>query len=150
MLILPSCHSLMKNDGLNLYQDLSKASLVIFKGDLNYRKLVGDLKWEPTDSFTEALQGFHPAPLVSLRTLVTVWNISLLLSLFLNKWPFSESRRCCRFSRRCSWTNVQKRFKVDGKRRMGRYTSLHQSSLTLLNKLFYTKKLTYNNCTNRK
>jgi len=64
----PQDFSQLRTTDEALYTSLSEASLVIFKGDLNYRKLVGDLNWETTASFHTALQGFHPAPILSLRT----------------------------------------------------------------------------------
>ena len=66
---LPHDFSTMKATSPELYQQLGEADLVIFKGDLNYRKLVGDFKWPTTTDFIRSLRGFHPAPLVSLRTL---------------------------------------------------------------------------------
>ncbi|MBN3300168.1 ARMT1 methyltransferase, partial [Amia calva] len=59
----------MAADAPDLYAELQKADLIIFKGDLNYRKLTSDRKWDHTVSFKKALRGFHPAPLCSLRTL---------------------------------------------------------------------------------
>ncbi|CAL8080981.1 unnamed protein product [Orchesella dallaii] len=52
-----------------LYSTLAKHTHLIFKGDLNYRKLIGDFSWKPDTPFKDALRGFCPAPLISLRTL---------------------------------------------------------------------------------
>lgn len=52
-----------------LYKKLAEAKLIIFKGDLNYRKLFGELNWNPRTPVDVALQGFHPSRILSLRTL---------------------------------------------------------------------------------
>ncbi|MFI6983832.1 damage-control phosphatase ARMT1 family protein [Embleya sp. NPDC050154] len=52
----------------DLRRDLSKATVTILKGDLNYRRLVGDRLWPATTPFAERVAHF-PGPTAALRTL---------------------------------------------------------------------------------
>lgn len=54
----------------DLYDELKKSDLIIFKGDLNYRKLTGDLEWDTTTPFETAIQDLATSklPVLSLRT----------------------------------------------------------------------------------
>lgn len=52
----------------DLYSTLGRMDWVILKGDVNYRRLLGDAHWDPTTSFDMAT-AYFPAPLVALRTL---------------------------------------------------------------------------------
>ncbi|KXJ92562.1 hypothetical protein Micbo1qcDRAFT_188133 [Microdochium bolleyi] len=54
-----------------LYEDLKASELVIFKGDLNYRKLTGDAMWDPTTPFTEAIGPLGPGSGVNVMALRT-------------------------------------------------------------------------------
>ena len=45
-----------------------QASLTILKGDLNYRRLVGDRDWPPATPFTD-VASYFPGPVAALRTL---------------------------------------------------------------------------------
>ncbi|CAL1267374.1 unnamed protein product [Larinioides sclopetarius] len=65
----PLDFSEMESTAPLLYEKLSESDLIIFKGDLNYRKLAGDRQWDETTSFKEALNGFLPSSLVTLRTI---------------------------------------------------------------------------------
>lgn len=51
-----------------LRQELAPASLILLKGDANYRRLLGDCQWSFTTPFTEIVCYF-PASLAALRTL---------------------------------------------------------------------------------
>ncbi|KAI9031698.1 hypothetical protein CLU79DRAFT_785152 [Phycomyces nitens] len=60
----------LKSDALGLYNDMKNSDLIIFKGDLNYRKLVFCCDWPVTTPFEEAI-GKDMADftsIVSLRT----------------------------------------------------------------------------------
>ena len=52
----------------DLRAEFAAAKLTIMKGDLNYRRLVGDRSWPATTSFAE-LTKYFPGPVVALRTL---------------------------------------------------------------------------------
>jgi uncharacterized protein with ATP-grasp and redox domains len=52
----------------DLRTHLASMDLVILKGDVNYRRLVGDVHWPPTTPFERAT-AYFPAPLVALRTM---------------------------------------------------------------------------------
>ncbi|CAH1642562.1 unnamed protein product [Spodoptera littoralis] len=64
----PHVYRDMKKYDPNLYRKLQYAVAILFKGDLNYRKLLGDRNCNPTTGFEAALQGFIPAPIIAIRT----------------------------------------------------------------------------------
>ncbi|XP_050540525.1 damage-control phosphatase ARMT1-like [Daktulosphaira vitifoliae] len=66
---LPFHFGQIKSMDPELYEKLSESILIISKGDLNYRKLVGDVFWEPTVPFSQAVGSFKPSKLIALRTL---------------------------------------------------------------------------------
>ncbi|EFN74727.1 UPF0364 protein C6orf211-like protein [Camponotus floridanus] len=59
----------MKEKDKKLYAQFSDAKLVIFKGDLNYRKLLSDINFEYNTNFATALGDFRPTNILSIRTL---------------------------------------------------------------------------------
>lgn len=52
----------------DLAQQVTAAAVVIVKGDLNYRRLVGDCAWQPSTRFADTV-AYFPAPIAALRTL---------------------------------------------------------------------------------
>ena len=52
----------------DLRDDFAAADLTLMKGDLNYRRLVGDHLWDPTTPFAE-VTSYFPGPVAALRTL---------------------------------------------------------------------------------
>lgn len=59
----------LPNQSKALWKDLKESDLVIFKGDLNYRKLTGDANWDTTIKFEDSIGPLESAiNLLSLRT----------------------------------------------------------------------------------
>jgi hypothetical protein len=52
----------------HLAETLHRATMVVLKGDANYRRLVGDAIWQPAEPFAHACD-YIPAPLLCLRTM---------------------------------------------------------------------------------
>ncbi|MER6562451.1 damage-control phosphatase ARMT1 family protein [Streptomyces sp. NPDC001027] len=52
----------------DLRAEFAAATLTIVKGDLNYRRLVGDSRWPPTTPFAD-VTAYFPGPVAALRTL---------------------------------------------------------------------------------
>lgn len=50
-----------------LYNELKRSKLIIFKGDLNYRKLVSDVNWTPTQSIALCSGDFLPSSICAVR-----------------------------------------------------------------------------------
>ncbi|KAM7203041.1 DUF89 domain containing protein [Rhypophila sp. PSN 637] len=61
----------LPHEAKNLFEDLKESELVIFKGDLNYRKLTGDANWDPTTPFTTAIGPLGPGSGVNVMALRT-------------------------------------------------------------------------------
>ncbi len=51
-----------------LLKQLSASDVILLKGDVNYRRLLGDRKWHPTTNM-ESITGYFPAPFAVLRTM---------------------------------------------------------------------------------
>jgi hypothetical protein len=62
-------YSSMNRIAPDLYTSLSHTFLAIFKGDLNYRKLISDRNWPYTQPFHACLQEFRPTNVLALRTM---------------------------------------------------------------------------------
>lgn len=51
-----------------LRKELAQSDLVLFKGDMNYRRLLGDRHWDYEVPFAE-IMAYFPSPVVAIRTL---------------------------------------------------------------------------------
>lgn len=64
----PQPYFVMVDVDLELYRQLTTSRLAIFKGDLNYRKLMGDFIWDSAEEFITCLRGFRPTNICAIRT----------------------------------------------------------------------------------
>ncbi len=63
---------------LDLREDLKGSSLLISKGDANYRRILGDREWDITEDF-HSIVDYLPIPLVALRTLKSELAVGMAL-----------------------------------------------------------------------
>lgn len=63
----PQPYFVMFDSHAELFNYISQAQLAIFKGDLNYRKLLGDYIWDTTEEFITCLRGFRPTNICAMR-----------------------------------------------------------------------------------
>lgn len=78
----PHVYRDMKKYDPNMYRKLQFAVAILFKGDLNYRKLLGERNVNPVTGFEPCLQGFVPAPIIAVRTV----KADLICGLPKGKW----------------------------------------------------------------
>ncbi|XP_016973446.2 damage-control phosphatase ARMT1 [Drosophila rhopaloa] len=64
----PQPYFVMVESDIELYRVLTNSRLAIFKGDLNYRKLMGDYIWDSAEEFITCLRGFRPTNICAMRT----------------------------------------------------------------------------------
>lgn len=64
----PYEYQAMQKINPKLYAELSTSHMLIFKGDLNYRKLLADMNWPFDSKFEDVLGVFRPTNLCTLRT----------------------------------------------------------------------------------
>ncbi|KAH8293159.1 hypothetical protein KR044_007483, partial [Drosophila immigrans] len=64
----PQSYFVMVDCSVGLYKLLTQSQVAIFKGDLNYRKLLGDYIWDSTEEFITCLRGFRPTNMCAIRT----------------------------------------------------------------------------------
>ncbi|XP_023167409.1 damage-control phosphatase ARMT1 [Drosophila hydei] len=58
----------MKTIDPDLYKLLQHSKLIIFKGDLNYRKILSDVWWQPTQDIKTCSGAFVPSSFCTIRT----------------------------------------------------------------------------------
>ena len=65
----------------SIIDNFESAHLIIMKGDANYRRLIGDLHWNPTDNFiqvTTSILGYTKLKILALRTCKSLVGIGFL------------------------------------------------------------------------
>ena len=66
----PYAFNVMEKKAADLYTDFKQnSSFILLKGDLNYRKLIGDLNWPYDTPLSDAAREFKPTSFCAVRTL---------------------------------------------------------------------------------